>query len=73
LNELKLMRPITLEQEKAEREATRAELDALEALTAPLVNWIREHHDPHTELHISWDHVWLRQDLMSIPFPYSER
>lgn len=49
-----------------------AELDTLEALAAPIVEWIRAHHDPHTEVHISWDHVWLRQDILSVPFPYSE-
>jgi len=52
--------------------AAAAKLDELEALAAPIVAWIREHHDPHTEVHISWDHAWVRQDILGVPFPYSE-
>lgn len=56
-----------------EQQAKSAALMAeLEALAAPLVEWIREHHGPHTEVHISWDHVWVRHDGIGIPFPYSE-
>lgn len=57
---------------EVEHKAARAELAELEKLALPIVEWIRDHHDPHTEVHISWDHAWVRQDLLSLPFPYSE-
>lgn len=44
-----------------------------EALTAPLVAWIREHHDPHTEVTVSWDHAYIKHDGLSVPFPYLEK
>jgi len=49
-----------------------ADVVELEALAAPLVDWIRKYHDPHTQVVVEWDHVWLRHDGASIPFPYSE-
>lgn len=53
-------------------EKGREEIAALRELTAPIVEWIRENHSPHTEVHISWDHVWVRHDGIGIPFPYSD-
>ena len=44
----------------------------LEALAAPLVDWIRKHHDPHTEVRVEWDHVYLWHGGASLPFPYTE-
>ncbi|GIP57875.1 hypothetical protein [Paenibacillus woosongensis] len=52
-------------------EKAKEEMATLESLAAPIVDWIREHHDPHTEVHISWDHVWVKHDGIGIPFPYS--
>lgn len=60
------------EQKKVALEARLAELEELKKRAAPIVAWIRERHNPHTEVHISWDHVWVRQDLLGLPFPYSE-
>jgi len=50
--------------------ALSADIVELETMAAPLVNWIRKHHDPHTQIVIEWDHVWLRHDGAGIPFPY---
>lgn len=62
------------QKETAESAADKSKekIDNLEKLAAPIVDWIREHHGPHTEVHISWDHVWVKQDLLGLPFPYSE-
>ncbi|MNW46961.1 hypothetical protein D3C74_242790 [compost metagenome] len=53
-------------------EKAKEEMATLESLAAPIVDWIREHHGPHTEVHISWDHACVKHDGMGIPFPYSE-
>lgn len=66
------MNPLGKENAANATEKKREEIATLEKLAAPIVKWIREHHGPHTEVHISWDHVWVRQDLLGLPFPYSE-
>jgi len=47
--------------------------DELKALAAPLVNWIRENHGYHTEIHISADYVSVKHDGVGIPYPISEK
>jgi hypothetical protein len=48
-----------------------ATMEELEILTAPLIDWLRKHHNPHTAIYISWDYVSVKHDGMGIPFPYS--
>lgn len=62
--------PQTPEQKLAHSGAAMAEL---KALATPLVEWIRKYHGPHTEIHISWDYVAVKQDDVGLPFPYSEK
>ncbi|WP_273483666.1 hypothetical protein [Desulforamulus ruminis] len=57
-------------EQQAKNKALMAEL---EALTTPLVAWIRENHGPHTEVHVSWDYVSVKHDGVGIPFSYSEK
>lgn len=62
--------PQTPEQKMANSRAAVAEL---EAVAAPLVEWIREKHDPYTEISIMWDRVQVKHEGIGIPFPYSEK
>lgn len=48
-------------------------MEELKALATPLVNWVRENHGPHTEICISYDHVWVKHDGIGIPYPISEK
>ena len=53
--------------------ATVALMEELKTLAAPLVEWIRENHGYHTEIHISADLVCVKHDGMGIPYPISEK
>lgn len=68
-----LFRAVVDEVSRRSEENYKEKNDVLEELAAPIVEWIREHHGHHTEVHISWDHVWVRQDSLSLPFPYLEK
>lgn len=34
-----------------------SEAEELEKLCKPVVDWLKKNHDPHTELHITVDHI----------------
>ena len=53
------------------REAICEQMDELKTLAAPLVEWLRKHHNPLTEIRISWEHVEVKQDYCGVPFPCS--
>ena len=61
----------TLVTEQQTSEAIREQLDELKILAAPLVEWLQKHHNPLTEIRISWELVEVKQDYCSVPFPCS--
>jgi hypothetical protein len=50
-----------------------AAVDKLKTLTAPIVKWIIDNYNPHTEVLVGWDRVDVKHLGMGIPFPYSEK
>jgi hypothetical protein len=44
----------------------------LELLATPLVEWIRTTYGYNTDVVITADHVCVKQDGMSIPYPITE-
>lgn len=62
-------RTIVVHEPTPEQQAiSRALMRELETLAAPLVEWLRENYSPHTDIVISWDHVWVKHDGMGIPY-----
>ena len=43
------------------------EIEKLEKLCKPVVDWLKKNHDPHTELHITVDHIDLMESVIGIP------
>lgn len=44
-----------------------SEAEQLEKLFQPVVNWLKKNHDPHTEVHITIDHIDLVVGAIGIP------
>jgi len=49
----------------------RTDADEIKALAAPLVAWIREKGNPHIEIRIANNYVATTQNVIGIPFDYS--
>ena len=48
------------------------ELKEFDALCLPLVEWLRDKHDPHTEIRVSSTEAILLQSHMGAIYPYRE-
>lgn len=44
-----------------------SEAEELEKLCKPVVDWLKKNHDPHTEVHITVDHIDLMESVIGIP------
>lgn len=44
-----------------------SEAEQLEKLCKPVVDWLKKNHDPHTEVHITVDHIDLMESVIGIP------
>ena len=47
-------------------------LEEFQALVTPLVDWLRENYDPHTEIRVGWDKAEIFCIDMGVPFPYED-
>lgn len=43
------------------------ELEELHTLSAPLIDWLREHYNPHTQIIVDVDRARVVMDLISAP------
>lgn len=62
-----------VEQTQEQIQTAKKAMAELETLAAPLVEWIRDNHGPHTEICITWDRVTVKHDGMGLPFPYPSK
>ena len=44
-----------------------SETEELEKLCKPVADWLKKNHDPHTEVHITIDHIDLVVGVIVIP------
>ena len=43
------------------------EVEELKELRQPVVDWLKKNHDPHTEVHITAEHIDLMESAIGIP------
>jgi alkaline phosphatase len=44
-----------------------SEAEELKELCQPVVDWLKKNHDPHTEVHITAEHIDLMESVIGIP------
>lgn len=55
--------------QKVTENQNKSDLDELESLAWPLVEYLRKKHHPHTAIVVTDERVVMVEDVLGIPFP----